>query len=133
MRLRALAAVAAVCLLAGGLSTAQAASLAVAPSTLTTVNGQACTTSSLALTRTDAVWWGLGGFRGVRLTVPPACAGRALHVTAHQTGGSAVATGAVATLPTGSVDVAMSATYGGIFTSHALSVTIDGWYVATTG
>lgn len=133
MRLRALAAVAGVCLLAGGLSTAQAASLAVAPSTVTTTTGQACTTSSLALTRTDPVWWGLGGYRGVRLTVPAPCVGRTLHVTAHTSGGSQVATGSLASLPTGTVDVAMSSTYGGLFTSHVLSATLDGWYVPTTG
>lgn len=132
MRLRALAAVAAACLLAGGLSTAHAASLAVAPGALTVVDGQACTTETVRLTRTEPVWWGLGGFRGVELTVPEACVGRVLHVTAHPRGGSAVATGSE---PISGVDVRvpMDGTYGWIFVSHSLSATIDGWAVPTTG
>lgn len=133
MRTRLLALLAVVLLAAGGLGTAHAASLAVAPSTLTSVAVQGCVPAgqTVTVTRTEPVYFlfiFLIGYEGVRVSgLPDAC--RSLPVqAAGGTGGTPLVQGTVPA--TGSTTLEWDvARYG---TGTTFRLVVDGWSVATT-
>ena len=132
---RRMAAVVAVLILAiGGLTMANAASLTVSAGSMSTATAAPCV-AQLALTRTDPVFGGLFGYNSVTvMAVPATCAGLPLSLTVYRpSGGAVIATGSVASLPTGNVRVPVSATYGGIFGgTYTFALTINGWSVPVT-
>ncbi len=107
-----------------------AASLPVTAGTMTARTATACA-SSVALTRSDPVVFGLFGYGSVTVTVPPACVGLRLDVTVVRSwNGGTIATGGTAALGSGTVRVPLSATYGGILgDAYAFALTINGWSV----
>lgn len=129
MRLRLLAALAALCVVAGGLSLASAATLPLAPASLTAQTATGCHEGAeVTVTRADPyglwfiIWWRIDGYRLVEVSgVPAACAGLPL-VAVGTTGAPALA----ADVPPGGGTV----TFGNqsLPPDRVLRVTLDGWH-----
>lgn len=119
------------CLAVAALSVASAARLEVGSASLSVTQARPCTTSTVRATRTEPVAWGIGGYEAVSLAIPAECRGndRAVDVTVFRTQDGVAVAHATATGLTATTALSMSSTYGWIFSSHTIAITIDGWHV----
>jgi hypothetical protein len=119
------------CLAVAGLSVASAARLDVGSASVSVAQARPCTTAIVQATRTKPVLWGLGGYEAVSLAIPAECQGsdRVVDVTVFRTLDGAAVARATTTGLTATTALDMSATYGWIFSSHTIAITIDGWSV----
>lgn len=133
MRRRPLAAVAVVAVLLAGLGGASAASLSVNSGALTVASAQACTSTTIAVTRTQRYyWWFFAiGWEGVSFTVPPSCRNLPIQITAVTAAGAADAQGQLAA---GTSNGAVSLTLDDWYQSstNTFALIINGWYVPTS-